>query len=131
MKRRTFIIAAIATSGAVAVSAVAFICRKQGHYNPLSTPDILSSFCDKDTISAIGTRYLRDVPAEAQEQKLHDLILTDQAGKKLTSSDNIAVSNWVNEQARQDFMSNRILTINGWVISLTEARQCALLSFNK
>lgn len=131
MKRRTFIIAAITTTGAVTVSAVAFIHRRHEQYNPLSTPEVLSSFCDRKTLCEIGTRYLHVAPEEAQVQKLQDLILTDQKGKKPASLDNVIVSKWVNEQTRQDFINRRTITINGWVVSLTEARQCALLSFNK
>lgn len=131
MKRRTFIIAAITTTGAVTVSAVAFIRRGHEQYNPLSTPEVLSSFCDRKTLCEIGASYLHIAHEEAQVQKLEDLILTDQKGKKPVSLDNVIVSNWVNEQTRQDFINHRTIAINGWMISLTEARQCALLSFNK
>jgi len=34
----------------------------------------------------------------------------------------------VNEQVQLDFARGRTVMLNGWVLSVTEARQCALFS---
>ena len=91
-------------------------------------PAILSRFCDEKEIYEIGKHYRSCVPAEGQKEKLKQLLLTNEYGKKIASSDDPAISEWIEEKVSNDFESGKIVMIDGWVLSVTEARQCALLS---
>ena len=35
---------------------------------------------------------------------------------------------WIDDQVRDDFAAGRTVLVGGWVLSVTEARQCALFS---
>ena len=127
MKRRTFII----TASTVGVGLpVAYYIKK--HYwkssDAIFIPDVLSNFCDERILKEIGIEYLHKVPAENENQKLKDLILTDRMGKKLTTSDKSDIIEFIEKKNREDFLSYNTMQIKGWIISVTEARQCALFS---
>lgn len=116
MKRRTFL--SLTVTGAVSMSIPWAGCNSFGNdrndrIKTLATPGFLSQICDKATIDAIGTAYRAQANTEAQQDKLIEL---------LRSSKDLA------NDIQDDFSSGRIVVIRGWVLSLTEARQCALYS---
>jgi hypothetical protein len=127
MKRRTFIITA--SSVAVALPVTYYVAKQKNQPNPLITPDLLGRFCDEKTLYAIGTSYRTLVPDENDKQKLMDLVLTDANGKKIKTSDRAGIEEMVNKKVHEDFVTHNTMIIKGWVISKTEARQCALFSF--
>ena len=129
MKRRTFLlVTATAALAVISIPVIRYYNKKQKSYDPLIMPDELSRFCDIKTIREIGTRYRDLIPAENEKNKLKALLLTDHEGKLLTTSDNFSVSELLDKKIIKDFSEYKILVINGWVISTTEARQCALFS---
>lgn len=129
MKRRNFILATSAAALAVAsVPLYRYYNKKSKYYNPLTTPDDLGRFCDEKTIREIGTSYRNMMPAENEKKKLTDLLLTGEDGKIIPASDNVAVFELIDRKVRKDFNEYRLQVVKGWVISTTEARQCALLS---
>lgn len=69
-------------------------------------PEMLSSLADKKTLREIGHEYLKLFPAE--KNQLQDLI--------------------TNQNVQNDFSKGNIVVIKGWVLAVTEARQCALLT---
>jgi hypothetical protein len=126
MKRRNFII-----SAAVVVIGlpVAYYFKKSLSKNdPLIFPDLLGNFCTELQLREIGAKYRDMVPAENEKQKLTDLLLTDLDNKKLKSSDAELVTALLNKKVHNEFVENKTVTIKGWFITVTEARQCALLS---
>ena len=130
MKRKTFIITATATAAVavgVPVAYKKFFGKK--HYSPLIMPEMLGKFCDEQTIRHIGKSYMKKFPAENTREKLTDLLLTDDTGKKTKSSDTDAISNLMSTKAQNDFAAYRLFDLEGWIVSVTEARQCALFSF--
>ena len=127
MKRKIFIAsAAVITVGLPVVYYLKKYKRKNN--NPLFTPDLLSNFCDEKAIRQIGLEYRMQAPLEDGKQKLTDLLLTDNNEKKMNISDKILISKLIDYKIHEDFFRFNITIINGWVISLTEARQCALFS---
>lgn len=91
-------------------------------------PEELGNFCEEKTIRAIGDQYRKQVPQENDKAKLEQLLLADQAGKRVSSSDNAAIIALLDKKIQDDFDNSRILVLAAWVISVTEARQCALFS---
>ncbi len=127
MKRKTFIISAAVVGAGLPVS---YYLYKKGKkiYNAPEMPDMLARFCDEKTLRDIGAAYLKNTPAENNKEQLTALLLTDKNGKVLKKSDKEAVAGSLNEKTISDFSGFNTLTLAGWVISQTEARQCALFS---
>jgi hypothetical protein len=126
MNRKSFII----TASTIAIGLpVAYYIKKHRWYdNPVAKPDELSNFCNEKVLREMGVLYRSQVSTENTKEKLKDLILTDDAGKKITNSDKLVLAEFINQKTQQDFLAYRTIILKGWVISITEARQCALLS---
>lgn len=128
MKRRAFIFTASVV--AVGLPVAYYIKKSRSEINPLTTSDFLSRFCDEQTIRDIGIKYRSIVPSENEKQKLTDLILTDLNGEKIKSSNRSGVANLVAKKNHEEFSAFQTIILQGWVISITEARQCALFSLS-
>ncbi len=131
MKRRTFILASSVTAVAVAVPwAYTRYEHSKWKREPLMHPLVLSYFCDEETIRKIGKAYRKAVPSEDSHEKLSTLLLDEARKADPVISLNAVDDRQLNMLAEEDFKSQNLLILNGWVLSLTEARQCALLSLS-
>jgi hypothetical protein len=129
MKRRGFILSAITV--AVTLPIVYYFKRnKWKHTFTLVQPDTLSIFCNEKAIRDIGMVYRNNVPLENTKQKLIDLLITDNENKNLKLSDNSLIIKNIERMIHANFLTDKTLIINGWVLSVTEARQCALFSMS-
>ncbi|HUG41211.1 MAG TPA: hypothetical protein VMM12_12035 [Longimicrobiales bacterium] len=101
-------------------------CRPDAAYDlqALARPDLLS-ILGPDAVHEIGLRYRELVPAEDQVEVLHAAIL----GMRPWPSRLPGMAAPVAELVRDDFAGDRTIIVRGWVLSVTEARQCALFSF--
>jgi hypothetical protein len=126
MNRKSFII----TASTIAIGLpVAYYIKKHRWYdNPVTIPDQLSNFCSEKKLREMGIAYRNQVPSENAKEQLKELILTNDSGKKMTKSDKLVVAEFINQKTREDFLAYKTVVLKGWVISVTEARQCALLS---
>ena len=97
---------------------------------PLQYPFILSGFCDEATVRNIGITFRNLVPAENSKEKLTNLLTGNFQNKQISLSDHSAVANQLEMNVEEDFKKGKILTVKGWIISETEARQAALLSLS-
>src|SRR5882757_8922775 len=120
MKRRTFI--ATATITAIGLPVAYYIKKRISKGDPLTKAEMLSHFCDETALKEIGVAYRTLVPAENEKQKLTDLVLTGSDGKKIKASDWSAVENMVTKKIQDEFLSEQVIIVKGWVISKTEAR---------
>lgn len=127
MKRRLFIITA--SSVAVGLPIAYYVNKQKRQGNPLTTTDLLGSFCDEKTLWEIGNSYRTLVPQENEKQKLIDIILSDANGKKIKNSNSKDLKELITRKVNGDFLADNTMIIKGWIISKTEARQCALFSF--
>jgi hypothetical protein len=117
--RRQFLrastVMAAATVGVVA-------CDAGDDTRSLARPDILPAI-GAAAVRDIGRRYRQMVPEERDASTLRAAILEDRSRLSrfawLTRPD-------VADLIRADFMNARVVLVNGWVLSRTEARQCAL-----
>jgi hypothetical protein len=114
MKRRDFLL--LTTAGAIA-TMTPFCKSRRTTFTALNTPKFLAAICDIKTIHKIGTDYRATTPTEAKEDVLTQLLTTggDQPEQLI-------------KKVNDDFAAGRTVTIDGWVIAVTEARQCALNS---
>ena len=126
MKRRLFI--ATTSIAAIGLPIAYYFKKNLSKGDPLTTAEMLSYFCDERLLKEIGSAYRKLVPAENEKQKLTDLLLSETDGKKLKASDSSAIEELLTKKIHEDFIAQRTIIVKGWIISVTEARQCALFS---
>ena len=89
----------------------------------LAHPSLLEML-GADRIVEIGTHYRAAVPSEITIAALRDAITSSQREFPWIRRRSIE------EQVRDDFAAGRTIVVSGWVLSRTEARQCALYSLS-
>lgn len=125
------------TVAGVAIIAAPFaVWRRHSHSlaKTLGEPQFLSYICDDKTIQDIGAAYRLRTPDEASQDKLISLLLASggsNQGQSNSEADNAHLIEQLDNAVRKDYVDGKVLTINGWILSLTEARQCALYSISK
>lgn len=75
-----------------------------------------------DRVRELGARYRAQTPAENSPDTLRAAISRDRKGLFAKSLDNMT---------EDDFATGRVVIVDGWVLSLTEARQAALFSLSR
>jgi hypothetical protein len=128
MKRKKFLLISAVAVAAIATPVIYFNRRSKERDKPLEQPWILAGFCGEEEIRAIGAYYRAQVPDENKKDRLIELLLSDGAGQKISSTSDSAVSKWIDKKIQQEFKAEKTIVAKGWVISVTEARQCALFS---
>ena len=129
MKRRTFIL--ISGVGAITLGIPWVGCRNRTSRinSALSQPQVLGRICGEREVLEIGTLYRKQVPDEDGETHLVSLLLTDGTGKSISASaEKSSLEPWLEQKTRNDFETGRTIVVRGWVLSVTEARQCAVYS---
>jgi hypothetical protein len=74
---------------------------------------------------SIGQSYLRCTPREADPKMLNAVLF---AGHGSVPQDEEALRAFVTRRIREDFTHGRIAEVQGWLLSQTEARLCALVA---
>lgn len=97
---------------------------------PDAREDLIEIFPRRESAVLIGREYLRLAPQEAHAKRLLDLIGSPGPPWAMPSSGRIqpAMAQWLYEKQRGDFTQGRTVLIQGWMLSRTEARLCALIS---
>ena len=122
MKRREFI--GLAAAGAA--GAIRTVTAVENVRDPLATlaaPRVLGVLRDQQLAQTLGRRYRALTPREDDARALTDVILADLDPNGATS-----LAAQLDERICDDFATGRTVTLDGWILSLTDARQCALFS---
>ena len=128
MDRRTFI--QLSAVGAAAISLPQLHCKPTPE-GLLEFPATLSTICDEKTIKEVGRAYLQIFPEENSSSRLRRQLLGDTDGKEIASTTDVDILTLhLQKKIHEDFRSSQTVILKGWVLSLTEARQCALFSLN-
>ena len=129
MKRKKFIYLSI--GGAIAIATPTLYCRNPDKTlnKTLGQPKFLSSICDPNTLSEIGTAYINKYPAEKKEDQLKGLLLADSTGQPTPKTADLSLL--LDQKITNDFKTEKTVVVSGWILSLTEARQCALFSLTE
>jgi hypothetical protein len=122
MRRRTFLIAACAS--VITIPIINYSWSYIRERDALSYPDELGHFCDENAIREIGVNYRKLFPDENKKEALIGLLMHDFSD----NSDRSLLMEFMTKKIDNDFSEYKIITLSGWVISITEARQCALFS---
>lgn len=125
MKRNEFL-----KLSAFATAAVSFpflqSCKSNIDEQGLSHPAFLSRLFDENTIKETGKAYLQKVPKENDQYQLIQLLAKQDAIANTTNEK--IIHDYLDKSVQQDFETGNTITIKGWVLAITEARQCALFS---
>ncbi|MBS1597913.1 MAG: hypothetical protein JST75_06790 [Bacteroidetes bacterium] len=132
MKRRSFILLSATGITALVIPSLSCTSVSPGSVKILQLPNQLSHICDAQTIRDIGNAYRKQVAAEANKDQLIKLLLTDNSGNSISkSSDTTALKTILGDKVKEDFEKGNVVEVKGWVLSKTEARQCAVFSFSQ
>ena len=81
-------------------------------------PQVLSRICTREMLKDLGSKYM-----ELSGENTSDTLL-----RLLAHDKNIPVGKLIHKEVEVDFKNNNTILIDGWLLSITEARQCALIS---
>ena len=117
LDRRRFIqVSALSAIGAVAASA----CDR-GPDSSFDRPALVGML-GPERVRQLGTHYRAATPVENSAITLRAALSRGRSWWQRV------VHGSVDDQVRDDFASGRTVLVDGWVLSLTEARQAALFS---
>ena len=127
--RRQFL--ALGAGAGVAALAVAFRPWNAlvASASPPSTAQRLAGlFADPRSARLIGREYLRGAPGEASAGRLVELIAGDVPGGQsaLAAAPDPGLHAFLGARIVDDFARGETAELQGWVLSVTEARLCAL-----
>ena len=130
MKRRIFVKLVTAAGIAMYMPGVSCNTSNKSLTSILSQPHGLQHICDAESIRQIGKAYQQLVPGESKPILIK--LLSGNIDHEINESTDSALVNSVLEKnVRQDFQENKTMIVDGWVLSVTEARQCALFSLSQ
>lgn len=120
MERRVFVRLSAFTALALTVPFAESCAHKN---EPLALPFLFSHFADKKTIIEAGLAYRKMFEKENSQSALGEALSANNP-----TMDSDALRSALAKQVKQDFVAGQIITVDGWILSVTEARQCALFS---
>jgi len=112
--------------GAAAL-ATAFVGRGWPSPERAATGSLLCSVRARASARIIGAAYLATHPDEADPALLRRAIAADLA--PAAQRDQAELDRALAHRVRADFLEQRTVKVDGWVLSRTEARLCALCRF--
>jgi len=120
MERRAFVKLSAFTA-AVLTLPLAQGCAP-GKAGVESQPIFFSHLADAKIIAAAGKAYLALRPMENDPDKLKAILLPSNR----QPADVNTITGYLSVRVKNDFKAGDTVTVSGWVLARTEARQCAL-----
>lgn len=98
-------------------------------FNSRSSGSLEAFFDRPDSARRIGAAYLRLHPQEADAASLRRSFASAPGGAagSLEAMGAGEFAGWIRDRRRGDFRDGRTVAVDGWILSITEARLCALL----
>src|SRR5258705_13706123 len=129
MKRRSFIVTSLLSLLGIGVFSFIRWIGNSSTDRELAQPKFLSQLCDQSTIRMLGRAYLKLKPDETKNDMLLNDLLHEKAHKLFLKKQDILIAeSQIEKRIKQDFDTDNIVVVQGWVLSVTEARQCAFFS---
>ncbi|HKR08410.1 MAG TPA: hypothetical protein VJS39_04405 [Gemmatimonadaceae bacterium] len=116
-RRRFLQLTALGVIGSVTETACA---RDNG--STLAHPELVEML-GADRVRELGERYRAATPGENSAEKLRDAISRGGGFHVVRTS--------IGDQINDDFKNGRTVVVDGWILSVTEARQAALFSLTR
>src|ERR1700749_3665852 len=131
MQRRQFLQLSAMGGTVILFTGIGCERRHAAAYDMLDKPEALAQIWELKTMKEIGMAYRGQTASETDADKLTTLLLTDSAGHPVSSaSGNSFIQGLLDKKISKDFETGNTVIVNGWILSVTEARQCALLFIN-
>lgn len=125
MKRRKFILLSGLGISAIAIPTWYYKFNIPENHQLLSEPELLSYIWDDTTIIEIGKIYRNQFSNENSESKLVKQL------SDYESTETSTITEVLQQQITADYNTGNTVVIDGWILSRTEARQCALFSLTQ
>jgi hypothetical protein len=107
--------------GALGVAAaIVQTCREQRDRG-LDQPSLIATL-GTDRVRELGAHYRAQTPNESTVETLRAAIDSNRGSRLLRRS--------IDDVVQDDFAEGRTVLVDGWVLSITEARQAALFSLS-
>ena len=125
MKRSEFIL--LTGMGISAITIPIYSCTFSAPEQEqlLAEPELLSHIWDTTTISDIGETYRKQFSDENSELRLTEIL------SNYSSTESTTTIDLLRQQILDDYRQENTVMIDGWILSRTEARQCALFSLTQ
>ncbi|HJQ55057.1 MAG TPA: hypothetical protein VJ825_14550 [Gemmatimonadaceae bacterium] len=78
-----------------------------------------------DRVRAIGNRYVASTPNENTADALRSAVSKSRSQSRVP-----LMPRSIDDQVREDFINGHTVLVDGWVLSVTEARQAALFALS-
>ncbi len=126
MKRRQFLqITAIGTVG-LGLPGTSWLSGQPAVWQAFAHPKLLTLFGNKRRVREIGLTYRQMFPQEDDQETLASILLSDCGVSEPLA--NATLQSRLDQRIRMDFTNGCTVQLNGWILSVTEARQSALFS---
>jgi hypothetical protein len=127
VRRRTFLVVLATLGGAFGLRPARGAPRDGADAEKADAyvADLSRSLAGSAAVRSVGRAYLEQAPEEDDRALLIGLVSTAlRAGDGAPAREQALAR--IFEQVRLDFAANRIARVRGWLLSVTEARLCAL-----
>jgi hypothetical protein len=132
MTRRSFLINSLGTTAAFLLSFIGCREKVSSKTTALYLPEFLSLIVDEKSIRDIGMAYISLAPNQTTNSYLISLLMTGRNGKKLSGTASASsIRSELRKKIVQDYKKGKYLFVDSWVLSETEAQQCALFSLSQ
>ena len=126
MKRRAFILLSGLSIAAIGLPTIKWLGLYSGWDDQLALPRLLSHLFSRKVLRALGRTYLKLKPDESNRKMLTRKLFGKTSDMIFSRTVNVQAQ--LEEKIKQDFDNGTTIVLNGWILSVTEARQCAYFS---
>jgi hypothetical protein len=92
-------------------------------------PAELSGVLNRKEINEIGEAYRKLNVTESTLDEITEALFSAGESKSYAGNgDSESITTFLSNRIKEDFVNGKTVEINGWILSVTEARQCAYLS---
>lgn len=102
-------------------------CSTSNSNEIISNPSTLNILLEEENIKSIGYQYIMQNPEENNYETLDRTLQGDADFSKMNDAEKNFI---ILQKIKDDFESDRLVIIEGLIISITEARQCAMYFLN-
>lgn len=102
-------------------------CSTSNSNEIISNPTTLNILLEEENIKSIGYQYIIQKPEEKNSEILKLILQGNEDFSKMNDAEKNFI---ILQKIKDDFESDRLVIIEGLIISITEARQCAMYFLN-
>jgi len=127
--RRKFLLASLLSVSAPLYSSNAFASLSAESKYKDVTNGLISAFSNKKSLKHIGREYIKQLPASSSTSELVESILYSSSETVFHDSmllNKKVLRKFIQDKVKEDFKQGRTISVQGWVLSQTEARLCGL-----